>query len=411
MFYVVVAIILFSYLLDLVIETLNLKRISNEIPVDFKGLYDQEKYKKSQDYLRTNTKFGLIQSTFSTILLLAFIFLDGFLLLDTWVRAQTETPILQGLLFIGVFVFASMILALPFSYYQTFVIEEKFGFNKQSLGTFIKDQIIALLLGSILGGSLLSLILWFFESSGSNAWLFCWVAVVAFQIFVTFLAPVVIMPLFNKFIPLPDGELKTAINEYAKKQNFELQGIFSMDGSKRSSKANAFFTGFGKLRRVVLFDTLISKHSIQELVAVLAHEIGHFKLKHIHRHLVVSVLSSGVMFFLLGLFMKNETMFAAFNVPNASVYMSLIFFSLIYSPVSDLMSLVSLHMSRKYEFEADEFAVKTYGSPTELANALKKLSVDSLSNLNPHPLKVFFEYTHPPVIERVRKLHSLSIQR
>jgi STE24 endopeptidase len=411
MFYVVIAIILFSYFLDVIIETLNLKRISSEIPEDFKGLYDQEKYKKSQDYLKTNTKFGLLQSTFSTLLILAFLFLDGFLLLDTWVRAQTDGPILQGLLFIGVFVFASMILALPFSYYQTFVIEEKFGFNKQSIGTFIKDQFIALLLGTILGGALLSLILWFFESSGSNAWLFCWVAVVAFQIFVTFLAPVVIMPLFNKFIPLPDGELKTAINEYAKKQNFELQGIFSMDGSKRSSKANAFFTGFGRLRRVVLFDTLISKHSIQELVAVLAHEIGHFKMKHIHRHLVVSILSSGVMFFLLGLFMKNEAMFAAFNVPNTSVYMSLIFFSLIYSPISDLMSLVSLHMSRKYEFEADEYAVKTYGSPTELASALKKLSVDSLSNLNPHPLKVFFEYTHPPVIERVRKLHSLSIQR
>lgn len=411
MFYVVIAIILFSYFLEVLIETLNLKRISNEIPADFKDLYDQEKYKKSQDYLRTNTKFGLIQSTFSTLVVLAFLFLDGFPLLDAWVRAQTDAPIYQGLLFIGAFVLASMILALPFSYYHTFVIEEKFGFNKQSIATFVKDQIIGLVLGAVLGGALLSLILWFFETSGSNAWLYCWIAVVAFQIFVTFLAPVIIMPLFNKFIPLPDGELKTAINEYAKKQNFELQGIFSMDGSKRSSKANAFFTGFGKLRRVVLFDTLIAKHSIQELVAVLAHEIGHFKMKHIHRHLFVSIVSSGIMFYLLGLFMKNEAMFSAFGMSHVSVYASLIFFSLIYSPISDLMSLVSLHMSRKYEFEADEYAVKTYGSPNELANALKKLSVDSLSNLNPHPLKVFFEYTHPPVIERVRKLHSLSIQR
>jgi STE24 endopeptidase len=411
MFYVVIAIIVFSYLLEVVIETLNLRRISDEIPKEFVGLYDQEKYKKSQDYLKVNTKFGLLQSTISTLLLLAFLFLDGFPMLDAWVRAQTDNSILQGLLFIGVFALVSMIIALPFSYYHTFVIEEKFGFNKQTIGTFIKDQVIGLTLGAILGGGLLALILWFFESSGPMAWLYCWVAVVAFQIFVTFIAPVVIMPLFNKFTPLPEGELKDAIQQYAKKQNFELQGIFSMDGSKRSSKANAFFTGFGKLRRVVLFDTLINKHSIKELVAVLAHEIGHFKMKHIHRHLVVSIFSSGIMFYLLGLFMNNEAMFAAFHVPNLSVYLSLIFFSLIYSPISDITSLVSLHMSRKYEFEADEYAVKTYGYPEHLADALKKLSVDSLSNLNPHPLKVFFEYTHPPVIQRVARLHSLSMHR
>ncbi len=411
MFYIVIAIIVFSYVLEVVVETLNLRRLSTVIPPDFVGLYNPEKYQKSQDYLKTNTKFGLLQSTFSMLLLLAFLALDGFPLLDNWVRMQTEQPILQGLLFIGVFVLVSMLLSLPFSYYHTFVIEEKFGFNKQSIGTFVKDQVLALVLGGVFGGSLLALILWFFESSGANAWLFCWIAVVAFQIFVTFVAPVVIMPLFNKFIPLPDGELKSAISEYAKKQNFELQGIFSMDGSKRSSKANAFFTGFGKLRRVVLFDTLISKHSITELVAVLAHEIGHFKMKHIHRHLFVSIVSSGIMFFLLGLFMKNESVFNAFHMEHISVYASLIFFSLIYSPISDLTSLVSLHMSRKYEFEADAYAVKTFGYPDALADALKKLSVDSLSNLNPHPLKVFFEYTHPPVIERVRKLHSLSMQR
>ncbi|MCB0349068.1 MAG: M48 family metallopeptidase [Bdellovibrionales bacterium] len=411
MLYFVIAIILFSYILDVVVETLNLKRITTQIPSEFVGLYDQEKYIKSQEYLRTNTRFGLVQSTVSTLLLLAFIFLDGFIYLDNWVRLQTNTPILQGLLFIGAFVFASMLIALPFSYYHTFVIEEKFGFNKQSKLTFVKDQILGLVLGAILGGGLLSLILWFFESSGQVAWLYCWVAVVLFQIFVTFIAPVVIMPLFNKFVPLPDGELKSAINDYAKNQNFELQGIFSMDGSKRSSKANAFFTGFGKLRRVVLFDTLISKHSIKELVAVLAHEIGHFKMKHIHRHLIVSICSSGVMFYLMGLFMKNEMVFSAFHMENVSVYASLIFFSLVYSPVSDLTSLISLHMSRKYEFEADAYAVKTYGHPEALADAPKKLSVDSLSNLNPHPLKVFFEYTHPPVIERVKKLQSLSIQR
>ncbi len=411
MLYFVIAIILFSYVLEITIETLNLKKVSAEIPDEFKGLYDQEKYKKSQEYLKTNTRFGLVQSSISTFLLITFIVLGGFPVLDNWVQSMTDLPILQGLLFMAAFALAAMALALPFSYYHTFVIEEKFGFNKQTLATFIKDQILGLALGSILGGILLSLILWFFESSGSMAWLYCWVAVVAFQIFITFVAPVVIMPLFNKFIPLPDGELKSAINEYAKKQNFQLQGIFSMDGSKRSSKANAFFTGFGKLRRVVLFDTLISKHSINELVAVLAHEIGHFKMKHIHRHLVVSIFSSGIMFFLMGLFMKNESVFAAFNMENITVYASLVFFSLIYSPISDLTSLVSLYMSRKYEFEADAYAVKTYGEPGALAEALKKLSVDSLSNLNPHPLKVFFEYTHPPVIERIKKLQSLSMQR
>jgi len=405
--YVVFLIIIGGYLFSLFIEVLNLKNIRTDVPLEFQGFYDKEKYEKSQNYLKTNTKFGLLQGAVSTLLLVAFIALGGFNFLDILIRKNIENSLLQGLFYIGCLTFLSGLISLPFQIYHTFVIEEKFGFNKTTPKTFISDLIKGIVMSAILGGFVLAALLWFFESI-DNAWIWAFAFIVAFQLFMMFIAPVTIMPLFNKFEPLEDGPLKTEIENFAKKENFKLSGLFRMDGSKRSTKANAYFTGFGRFRRIVLFDTLIEKNTNQELVSILAHEIGHYKEKHIFRQLYVSIFTTGLTFYIFSLFINNPEIFNSFGMENISVYASFVFFGIFYSPISSLISLYSLHLSRKYEFEADSYAVRTYGHPKDLVSALKKLSVDSLSNLNPHPLKVFFEYTHPPVIQRVQAMENLK---
>lgn len=403
--YIVFAIIIGGYLFSLFIEILNIKNIKTAVPPEFQGFYDEEKYRKSQNYLKTNTKFGLLQGAVSTLLLVAFIALDGFNFLDILIRKNVENSIPQGLLYIGALTFLSSLINLPFQIYHTFVIEEKFGFNKTTPKTFIADLTKGIIMSVVLGGLVLGILLWFFENI-QNAWIWAFAFIVAFQLFMMFIAPVTIMPLFNKFEPLEDGPLKTEIENFARKENFKLSGLFRMDGSKRSTKANAYFTGFGRFRRIVLFDTLIEKNTNQELVSILAHEIGHYKEKHIFRQLYVSIFTTGLTFYIFSLFMNNPEIFNAFGMENISVYASFVFFGIFYSPISSLISLYSLYLSRKYEFEADSYAVRTYGHPKDLVTALKKLSVDSLSNLNPHPLKVFFEYTHPPVIQRVKVMES-----
>ena len=260
----------------------------------------------------------------------------------------------------------------------------------------------------LIGAPIFAGIVWFFQSAGSNAWLYSWIAFTALQLLLTFLAPAVIMPLFNKFDPLPEGDLKEEIQNFAHKQNFALQGIFRMDSSKRSTKSNAFFTGFGRFRRLVLFDTLIEKQSRDELVAVLAHEIGHFKRKHIQKSILLSIVTSGVMFYVLGRFLGNPELFAAFGMENVSVYASLVFVAFLFSPVMRFLSVFTHLLSRKHEFEADEYAVRTYGKPEELISALKKLSIDNMSNLKPHPLKVLLDYTHPPILQRIAALRELK---
>lgn len=394
-----------GFFFSLIIETLNLKNLRTDIPLEFQGFYDQEKYKKSQEYLKANTTSGLIQGAISVFLLVSFIALGGFNYIDILAREVTSNSILQGLLYIAILSALSYISNLPFQIYHTFVIEEKFGFNKTTPKTFITDQIKGILMGAIIGGVVLSVILWFFENF-DHAWIWVLIFVVGFQLFMMFIAPVTIMPLFNKFEPLEDGTLKSEIEAFAKKENFKLSGLFKMDGSKRSTKANAYFTGFGRFRRIVLFDTLIQRHSKEELVAVLAHEIGHYKEKHIFRTLLVSIISTALTFYIFSLFMENPEIFKAFKMDNISIYASFVFFGIFFAPISALFSLYSLYLSRKHEFEADDYAKRTYGHPKELSSALKKLSVDSLSNLYPHPLKVFFEYTHPPVIQRVKILEK-----
>lgn len=403
----ILTVIIGGYLLDLFVEILNLHCAGRNLPKEFIGYYDQQRYAKSQDYLKITTRFNLFKEGFSTIVIVSFILLGGFNFVDLFARSLVRNSIPAGLIFVGILVFASQLLGIPFAIYRTFVIEERFGFNKTTIKTFILDIVKSWILLALIGGVIFSLVVLFFEKAGGLAWVYCWGAVTLFQLLITFIAPVVIMPLFNKFIPLEDGELKQQIENYAKSQSFALQGVFKMDGSRRSTKSNAFFTGFGKFRRIALFDTLIAKHTVSELVSVLAHEIGHYKKKHILKNIFISIISSGVMFFFLSMFLKNPNLFAAFKMQNISVYASLLFFGFLYTPISMVLSVFENILSRKYEYQADQFAVETYKNPQAMIEALKKLTVDNLSNLTPHPCKVFLEYSHPPVLKRIERICSL----
>ena len=396
--------IIAEYLFGFVLDVLNLKVLQNELPEAFEGIYDPERYRIAQDYLRVNTRFGWITATFSLLIILGFWLLKGFPLLDQWIRSMNQGPVISGLIFMGVLIFIRSLLLLPFSIYDTFVIEERFGFNKTTWPTFIKDGIKVLLLSIVLGGPLLAGILWFFEYAGGHAWWFCWLAVTLYALIAQIVVPTWIMPLFNRFDPLEDGELKQAIMSCAHTISFPLENVFVMDGSKRSGKSNAFFSGFGKHKRIVLYDTLIKQQTTPELVSVLAHEMGHYKKKHILQTLLLGIIEMGVMFFLLSLFISYQGLFDAFYMENRSVYGGLIFFGMLYSPLGFFVGIFFKMYSRKNEYEADQFAIQATGDSQPLIMALKKLSVENLSNLIPHPWYVFFHYTHPPVLERIKVL-------
>jgi STE24 endopeptidase len=393
-----------TWLIKLAADLLNLGAASPTLPEVFREVYDPADYRRSQEYLRANTIFSLIDSTFDLLLLLFFWFAGGFNLLDQYIRGWGFDPVINGVLFTGALLLLQGLVGLPFSIYHTFVLEERFGFNKTTPKVFAADLVKTLLLSILIGAPVLALILWFFEHAGPLAWFWAWCGVTAFSLILQYVAPTWIMPMFNKFEPLEDGELRKSIMDYAAEVRFPLTGIYVMDGSKRSAKGNAFFTGFGKNKRIALFDTLIRNHSTGELVAVLAHEIGHFKKKHILMSMVLSMLNLGVVFYLLSLFMNNRMLFDAFYMQETSVYASLFFFMLLYSPVEFILSILMQMLSRHNEFEADHFAVTTYRKGTLLADALKKLSRQNLSNLTPHPFYVFLNYSHPPVLQRVRKI-------
>ena len=404
---IILAILIGEYLLNLIVETKNVRFLRTDLPDEFSGYYDRGKYRKSQEYLKENTRFGLITDSIATPVTIAFILFGGFNLIDQFARSFHLSTIPTGLIFAAVLMLASQIVAIPFSIYSTFVIEEKYGFNKTTPRTFVLDILKTWVLAAVIGGILFSAVLWFFEEAGPWAWAYCWIAVTLFQVFLLFVAPVVIMPIFNKFTPLEDGELRKAIEEYAKKQDFKLKGVFTMDGSKRSTKSNAFFTGFGRFRRIVLFDTLIEKQTKDELVSVLAHEMGHYKKKHILKSIVISIFTTGLMFYILSIFINNRELFAAFQMQHTSIYASLFFFGFLYAPIDMILSVFGNMLSRRHEYEADGYAVATYRKPQSMITALKKLSVDNLSNLTPHPLKVFLTYSHPPVLERIRAIRKL----
>ena len=403
---IILATIIFDYVLNGLADYLNLTKLRDDLPESFRGIYDPDRYRKSQRYLKANTRFGWITATFNVSVILIFWFTKGFPLLDEWVQSFAFGPIITGLIYMAVLMLIKGLLSLPFSIYATFVIEERFGFNQTTWQTFVMDLVKGLLLSALLGAPLLAGILAFFVYAGTNAWWYCWVAVTIYMLGVQFIAPTWIMPLFNKFTPLETGELKSAILSYAGSINFPIENVYVMDGSRRSSKSNAFFTGFGKHRRIVLFDTLIKRHTTGELLAVLAHEMGHYKKKHILQTMVLGILQMGIMLYLLSIFISYQGLFDAFYMQQQSVYAGLIFFTMLYSPLSFFIGIFMQMLSRKNETEADRFSAETTNDPQSMVAALKKLSVHNLTNLMPHPLYVFLNYSHPPVLQRINELHG-----
>ena len=405
----IVAALLAKYLIDLVSELLNLMSLKPELPRELQGFYNPQEYIGSQEYTRAHARLGIFAGSFDLAVLLVFWFAGGFSWLDMLIRSLGFNSIVTGILYLGIFLLANSLLSVPFSVYSTFVIEEKFKFNRTTPRTFVLDRLKALLLSVILGIPLLAIVLWFFQHAGNLAWLYCWIISTAFILILQFVMPVWIMPLFNKFTPLPQGELKENIIQYAAKVGFAFKEISVMDGSRRSSKANAFFTGFGRNRRIALYDTLIEQHTVPELVAVLAHEIGHQKKKHIIQGIGIGIIHMGVLFFLLSLFLNNRSLFDAFYMTNLSVYGSLLFFGLLYEPISFILSILLNAFSRKHEREADDYAAKTIDSPEEMVAALKKLSCKNLTNLTPHPFYVFLHYGHPPLLQRIAAIRKASL--
>jgi len=406
---IIVIFMLVSFFIDSIADYLNIKNMSDVLPEEFKGYYDEEKYKKSQNYLKDKTVFDFINSVFVLVAQLIFIIAGGFNLVDNFARSFGYGEVVSGVIFITVLVVIFNVIKIPFSVYNIFVIEEKYGFNRMTVKTFISDLIKNNILLLLIGLPIFAVIVWFFMFYGQESWLYAAVSVILFELLIMFVAPVLIMPLFNKYVPVEDGDLKTELESYAKRENFKMKGLFKMDGSKRSTKTNAFFTGFGRFRRIVLFDTLIAKHTVQELVSVLAHEMGHYKKGHIKKFMIMSFINTFIMFFILSFFIANPDLFEAFSVENISVYASFVFFGFLYTPISMFLSVIQNIMSRKYEYEADRYAVETYKKPEAMIEALKKLSVDNLSNLTPHKFKVFTEYSHPPVLERIKAIKNIKI--
>ena len=402
----IVSALLGTYFIELISQWLNLKSMRVDLPLEFTGLYDDEKYRKSQKYTRAGTMFHLVESSTGLICLFVFWFAGGFYFLDEFVRSFHWNSIFTGLLYIGILAFASSLLGLPFSIYSTFVIEERFAFNRTTPLTFVMDRLKAMLLTIVLGGPLLGLVLWFFGFLGSNAWFFCWLVCCVAILVIQFVAPIWLFPLFNKYTPLPDGELKDAIRDYAGRIGFSFRDILIMDGSRRSSKANAFFTGFGKYKRIALFDTLVEQHTVPELVAVLAHEIGHYKKKHVFRMILLSFFHLALLLFLLSLFIHSRQLAEAFFLKEISIYTGIVFFGLVYEPVSFLWSILINVLSRRDEFEADRFARETIEDPELMVRSLEKLSVRNLANLTPHSFHVFLHYSHPPLRERIEAIRG-----
>ena len=387
-------------------ELLNLRALAPTLPDEFADVYDAGDYRRSQDYTRTRTRFGLVASLFDLAVLLVFWLAGGFGWLDEVVRSFGLGPVWTGLVFFLILAVAKGILDLPFQIWGVFVVEEKYGFNLSSPRTFVLDLVKGLMVAVVLGVPLMIGFLALFEYGGDAAWIYAWAAVVAFSFVMQILAPTLIMPLFNKFTPLEDGELKEAILVYARRADFPLKGVFSVDASRRTTKGNAFFTGFGKSKRIALFDTLVQRHPVGELVAVLAHEVGHYKKRHVLIATVFSALEMGLFLGLFALLLEQAGLFQAFGVDEPSVYAGVIFVAILLRPLELVLSIGGAALSRRHERQADSFAVTTTGRGDLLAAGLKRLSRDNLSNLTPHPFFVFLNYSHPPVLERVRALES-----
>jgi len=405
LFYIIIGIIFINFISDKVLGALNAKHFNDTLPTELEDVYDKKEYEKSQSYKATNYKFSNITSIFSLILTLAFFYVDGFEYVDNIARSYSSNNTIIALIFFGIIMLGSDLLTTPFSYYKTFVIEENFGFNKTSMNTFILDKIKGWLMLVIVGTGILSLILWFYEVTGTNFWLYTWALVTIFSVFMNMFYSKLVVPLFNKQVPLECGDLRDKIAAYAATVGFKLNKIFVIDGSKRSTKANAYFSGFGSEKRVTLYDTLIKDLDEEEIVAVLAHEIGHYKRKHIIFNLLASISLTGFTLYILSILVSNPLLSNALGVEIASFHIGLIAFGLLYSPISEITSLIMNILSRKFEYQADNYAKNTYASEP-LISSLKKLSKNSLSNLTPHPAYVYMHYSHPTLQERIKNLRS-----
>lgn len=405
LFYIIIGILVLDFVIQKIIGALNARHFDDPIPGEVKDVYDKEEYLKSQAYKKINYQFGVLTSTFSFAALLIFFFLEGFAFVDNIVREISDNPIVIALLFFGVIGIFADLLSTPFSYYDTFVIEEKFGFNKTTKKTFFLDKLKSWLLGGVLGGGILAVVIWFYDFAGDDFWWYAWILISIFSIFMNLFYAKLIVPIFNKQTPLEKGSLRDKIEIYAKKAGFKLENIFVIDGSKRSTKANAYFSGFGKEKRITLYDTLISDLEEDEIVAVLAHEVGHYKKNHILFTLIFSVLSMGITLWLLSLFVGSSLFSEALGVSQPGFHIGLVVFGILYTPISELTGLLMNFISRRFEYQADDFAKQTYEGGA-LISSLKKLSKNSLSNLTPHPSYVFMHYSHPTLVERIRNLQG-----
>ena len=404
-FYILIGIIILNFLVDLVLDSLNSKNYGAQIPTELADVYPEDEYEKSMNYKKTNHKFGLVSGLFSLLLTLCFFWFDGFKLVNDFASSFSDHPIVVGLIFFGVIMIGSDIITTPFGYYKNFVIEEKFGFNKMTVATFIGDKIKGWLMTAVVGGGILALIIWFYGQAGSNFWIYAWILVAVFSVLMNMFYAKLIVPLFNKQTPLEEGSLRDKIEAYGNKVGFKLDKIFVIDGSKRSTKANAYFSGFGSEKRVTLFDTLINDLEEDEIVAVFAHEVGHYKRKHIIYNLVLSVLLTGFTLWLLSLFVSSNVLSQALGVQEATFHIGLIAFGILYTPISEITGLLMNLLSRKFEYQADDYAKETFGGEP-LITSLKKLSKNSLSNLTPHPAYEFYHYSHPSLIKRIKNLRA-----
>lgn len=409
-FFIILVILTADFVSERILSALNVKSSIKPIPDLLSGIYDQDKYQKQQSYFRANTRFGLLTSTVSFLVIILMIVFGGFGWLDGIVQRWTANPILVSLIFFGILFLANDIISTPFEIYDIFVIEERFGFNKTTPKTFILDKLKGYALTAVLGGGIIALVMWFYQLNPQYFWLIAWACVTSVSLFISLFYSELIVPLFNKQTPLEAGELRDAIEKFSKKAGFELKNIFVIDGSKRSTKANAYFTGFWKKKRIVLYDTLINDLDTAEIVAVLAHEAGHSKYKHTLRNILINLPYTLLVFFLLGLILRSDVLAQALGGKEASFHLNILAFGILYSPVSMMLGLAMNVLSRKHEYQADGY-VKENKMGEQLISALKKISSKSLSNLTPHPAYVFVNYSHPTLLQRVEKLTNSPVNQ
>lgn len=395
------------FLLEVVSVLLNVRHLRQPLPEAFRDVFDAEAFARSQAYSRESARFELVVSAVRLAVFLGFWLAGGFPWLQGLVAGLTGSPIVQGLIGISLLHLAGALIGLPFEWYDTFRLEAKYGFNKTTPGVFVTDRLKGLVLGALIGLPVLALLLWLFGAF-PKAWLWAWLAVTGLMLVLQYVAPRYLMPLFNKFTPLEDGALKSAIHALAERCAFPVRELFVIDGSRRSTKGNAFFAGFGRNKRIALFDTLIEKHPQPELLAVLAHEIGHFKRGHIVQRLALGVVQLAVLFLLMGAVLSHPGLHAAFGLERPVLWLGLVFFMILFEPAQTVIGILSGLWSRKHEYEADAYAAQATGGPSDMMAALKRLARDSLSNLTPHPLTVFLHYSHPPMIERLEALRRLG---